>query len=287
MLPTLLLLLALFQIALPLFLFLIRDKLIFFPSNRPAPEEGLRWATGAAEIELVRIRRADGRLLAAYDARPKPAADLEQPVAIFFHGNAGNIASRVSLLEDFVVGTGTRTLLFDYSGYGGNAGSPSEKEVYRDGVAAYDHLIADGVPPERIVFYGESLGTAVALGVAEQRPCAGIVLQSGFASLSSLGLRIYPWLPLSALLVKGSFPSLERVKRLGTPLLVAHGTRDEVIPFAEGKKLHAAAPAGTEFLPVVGAGHNDFFGVAGPTYLQLVGNRFRSWARGGRSRGGS
>ena len=112
-------------------------------------------------------------------------------------------------------------------------------------------------------------------------PCAGVVLQSSFASLSSLALRIYPWLPLSAVLARGSFPNTKRVAELEVPVLVVHGTRDEIIPFAEGQKLYQAAPAGTEFLAVEGAGHNDFFEVAGDEYLRSLGERLRSWTGGG------
>ena len=277
MLPTLLVIFLFVEIGLPLVLFFLRDRVVFLPSARPAPEEGLRWLGARVEVELVRIPRADGRQLAAFDARPVTGFSPQGPVVIFFHGNAGNIAGRAPLLEDFVAGTRARTVLFDYSGYGGNEGSPSEKEARSDGVAVYDYLIAGGVPPERIVLYGESLGAAVALAVASQRECAGVVAQSPFSSLSSMALRVYPWMPLVALLARGAFPSVELVREMEVPLLIVHGTRDEIIPFAEGQRLHAAAPPDAEFLPVEGAGHNDFFAIAGPDYLELVGDRLRSW----------
>jgi fermentation-respiration switch protein FrsA (DUF1100 family) len=279
MLPTLLVMLVVVEVGLPLLLFLLRDRVVFVPSTRPAPEEGLRWLSGRTAVELVRIPRSDGRLLAAYDARPLSGSEVDGPVVIFFHGNAGNIASRAPLLEDFVAGTGARTVLFDYSGYGGNDGRPSEDEAHRDGLAVYDYLVAGGVPPERLVLYGESLGAAVALGVAVERECAGVVAQSAFSSLSSMALRAYPWLPLAALLTRGAFPSIERVREMDVPLLVAHGTRDGIIPFAEGERLHAAAEPSAEFVPVEGADHNDFFAVAGTEYLGLVGARLRRWTR--------
>jgi fermentation-respiration switch protein FrsA (DUF1100 family) len=202
------------------------------------------------------------------------------PIIIFFHGNAGNIGWRAPLLEQFVTGTGVRTVLFDYSGYGGNAGTPSEKEAYADGLAVYDFVAAQGVPPEQIVLYGESLGAAVALEVATRRSCAGVVAQSPFSSVSSFALRVYPWLPLTALLARGAFPSTDRVQEVDCPVLVVHGDQDEVIPFAEGLKLHRAAPAGTELITVKGAGHNDFFDIAGPEYLRTIGERVRSWTGG-------
>lgn len=275
---TLLALLLAVEVALPVAMALGRNRLIFFPSTAPDPEVGLAYFPPDVAARLVRIRRPDGRLLAAYDARPRGAADGEGPVVLFAHGNAGNLGHRASLLGFFVRHTGARTLLFEYSGYGGNDGTPSEEEIYRDGLAAYDHLVAEGVPPGRIVFYGESLGAAVALRVASERPVAGVVLQAPFTSLSSLARRLYPWLPLGAVLVRGAFPNAERVRHLTVPVLVVHGTEDEIIPFAEGRSLHAAAPAGSELLPIEGAGHNDLFEVGGEEYLRGLGERFRAWA---------
>lgn len=275
-LPILILILAV-EVALPILFFLGRDRLIFLPSVHPGPEEGLFWFRGGVDARVVRIERPDGRRLAAYDARPADADRERLPVVIFLHGNAGNIAHRAYLLDAFVRGTETRTVLIDYSGYGGNEGSPSEAEVYRDGLAAYDHIVSTGVAADRIVLYGESLGSAVALAVAADRPVAGIVVQSGFSTASSMALRIYPWMPLTALLARGSFPNLDRLQQISAPLLIVHGRRDKIVPFAEGKRLHSAAPAGTEFLAIEGAGHNDLFEVAGPDYLESLGEYFRAW----------
>lgn len=268
---------ALVEIALPLLLYAMRDRMIFFPSAYPGPEAGLAQLRGLAEVDLVRIRRPDGRELAAYDARPLGGAARHTPVILFFHGNAGNIAHRAPLLETFVAGTGVRTLLFDYSGYGGNRGTPSEAEVYEDGLAAWDHLAAAGVPAGRIVLYGESLGAAVAIEVARRRGCAGLIAQSTFSSVASFARRLYPWLPLTSVLARRAFPSADRLREIDAPLLVVHGDRDEIIPLAEGRELHRAAPEGTELLIVPGAGHNDFFVVAGPEYLRAVGDRARVW----------
>ncbi len=274
---TLLLLLLAVEVGLPVAMALGRNRLIFLPSAAPRAEGGMQHFPPDVEARLVRIRRPDGRMLAAYDARPRGLGGGDGPVVLFAHGNAGNLFYRASLLGFFVRHTGARTLLFEYSGYGGNGGTPSEEEVYRDGLAAYDHLTAEGVAPERIIFYGESLGGAVALTVASERPVAGVVLQAPFSSLSSLARRLYPWLPLGAVLVRGAFPNAEQVRQLTVPVLVVHGTQDEVIPFAEGRTLHAAAPAGAEFLPIEGAGHNDLFEVGGEEYLRGLGERFRGW----------
>jgi fermentation-respiration switch protein FrsA (DUF1100 family) len=278
MLTSLVLTLALAQIALPILLFVIRDRLIFLPAARPSPQEGLTLLRGRARVDQVEIRRSDGRVLAAYDAWPLQR-EAAAPVVLFLHGNGGNIGGRATLLEDFVAGTGLRTLMLDYSGYGGNAGSPSEDEAYEDATAALDWLAGQGVEEGSIVLYGESLGAAVALGVAERRDCAGVVAQSAFASLSSMALELYPWLPLVGLLARGSFPSERRARALEVPLLVVHGEVDRIVPVSQGRRLHAAAPPSTRLLIVEGAGHNDLFSSAGPDYLEDLGALFRSWGR--------
>jgi pimeloyl-ACP methyl ester carboxylesterase len=272
----LLLVLLFVEVALPLLIYLGRNHLIFFPSIQPSPEAGLSLLRGNATIDIVRIPRPDGRLLAAYDVQPR-GIEIGGPMVVFFHGNAGNIGSRAGLVESFATGTATRTLLVDYSGYGGNPGSPSEEEVYHDGLAVMDYLQASGIPSQNIVLYGESLGGAVAIYVASQRACAGLVVQSSFSSMSSMAFRIYPWLPLAGVLASGSFPNAQRISELEIPILVVHGDRDEIIPFEEGQKLHAAAPDTSQFLAIEGAGHNDFFAWAGDPYLRMLGERFSTW----------
>lgn len=265
-----------FQVALPLLLYAARNRLIFFPSPEPA-ERGLPALRGRVQTELVRIRRPDGRELAAFDARPLGETG-SGPVVLFCHGNAGNIAWRANTLASFVEGTGTRVLLFDYSGFGGNAGQPSEEEVYRDGLAAYDHLITIGVEPGRIVLYGESLGVAVGLYIASERSVAGVVAQSGFSSMASMAREIYPWLPLSAWLARDAFPNQRRIRQLQAPVLLVHGSADEILPLTEAQRLKTVASPGTELWTIPGAGHNNLFEVAGDAYLTRLGERFRRWS---------
>ena len=282
MLSPLILLILLVEIALPIILVIFRNHLIFFPSRDPLPAAGLSWVQEPSRIRIVSVIRPDGRALAAYDAVPRGWDPARGPVVLFFHGNAGNIALRAPILEAFAHGTGARVLLPDYSGYGGNEGRPSEDEVYRDGLAAYDHLIREeGVSPAQVVVYGESLGGAVAVEVAGRRQCAGVVLQSAFSSLSSMSLRVYPWVPLGSFLVRGRFPNSRKIETLASPVLIAHGKTDSIIPFSEGQKLHEAAPPGTELLVVDGAGHNDFFEIAGRPYLETLRDRFHTWVRRG------
>jgi uncharacterized protein len=267
---------ALFEIVLPVAMALGRNTFLFFPSDAPRPEARMQ-VFHELEASLVRIARPDGRRLAAYDVSTSTRRAAHAPVVLFLHGNGGNIAMRAEVVEHFVCFAGVRVLMPDYSGYGGNDGSPTEGEINADALAAFDHLVAAGVAPSRIVLYGESIGGAPALYVATQRKAAGVAVQSTFSSLSSMALRKFPWMPLAALFVSGSFPSADRIATLEMPVLVVHGRSDSIVPFAEGERLFAAAKPGAEFLPIDGADHNDLFDIAGEDYLRSLGERFRRW----------
>jgi fermentation-respiration switch protein FrsA (DUF1100 family) len=261
------------EIGVPVLLACFRNRLLFFPSDSPRPEAAV-WRKDVPG-RLVRVVRPDGRSLAAYDVAPRNLPE-GAPVVLFLHGNAGNIAMRASLASEFAETAGVRVLMPDYSGYGGNDGSPSEDEINVDSLAAFDHLVADGVPARRIVVFGESIGGAPAIYVATQRPVAGLATQSTFSSLPSMALRLYGWMPLGAVFVGGAFPSADRLAHLDVPMLIVHGRNDRIVPFDEGERLHAAQPK-AEFLPVDGADHNDLFDIAGDDYLRGLGERFRTW----------
>jgi uncharacterized protein len=270
--------LVLVQVVVPLCLALFRNRLIYYPYATPRPEEGLAQLAQhrAVDARLVHVVRPDGRRLAAYDVRPRGAGP-DLPVVLFLHGNAGNIALRAPLVARFAEVTGARVLMPDYSGFGGNPGRPSEGELRADALAAYEHLVREGVPGGRVVLFGESVGGAPALWLATQREVAGVVVQSGFASLSSMALRVYPWMPLAALLVRGTYANVARVAEVTAPVLLVHGADDRITPVSESRKLLAAAPPGTELLEVPDADHNDMFAVGGRAYLEALGERFRRW----------
>ncbi|MBL8899144.1 MAG: alpha/beta fold hydrolase [Planctomycetes bacterium] len=268
-------LLAVVEIGFPLALWLVRDRLVFVPDAEPTARSRAPIVERAGGA-LVQVRRPDGRLLAAYEIPPLELED-SAPVVLFLHGNAGNLALRAELAVWLARGLRVRLFMLDYSGYGENAGVPSEAELERDALAAYDHLRAAGHAATQIVLFGESLGGALALAVATQRPCAGLIVQSSVTSLTAMARAKFPWLPLAALLARGAFPSEARARALRCPLLVVHGTRDELVPFAHGERLCAAAGAQAELLAIEGAGHNDVFERAGAGYLAELGRRLRGW----------
>ena len=149
-------------------------------------------------------------------------------------------------------------LLAEYRGYGGNPGTPSEEGFYADGRAALDFLAAREVPAARIVLYGESLGTGVAVQLALERRVGAVVLEAPFTSAVDVGADIYPFLPVR-LLARDRFDSIAKIAAIGAPLLVLHGEADKVVPVRFGRALLAAARQPKEGVFVPGAGHADLY----------------------------
>lgn len=218
--------------------------------------------------DFVRLATADGDTVAALHL-PNPRAEF---TVLFVHGNAEDVGWSRPYFEE-LRRAGFSVLAFDYPGYGISTGRPSESGAYRAAEAAYAHLTGTlGIPPERIIVHGRSLGGAVAVDLVRSRPAAGLVLESTFTSTAAvLPLRIVPF---------DRFATLPKLRNVRVPTLVIHGTRDEVIPFAHGERILAALTGPKEAFWVEGAGHNDLAMVAGERYWQ----RLRAFAEGLRGR---
>ena len=204
------------------------------------------------------------------------------PTVIYFHGNGGNISYLGWLARDLSA-RGFDVLLFDYKGYGRSGGaSPDERSVYEDADAAYDYVVnARGVPPERVVLYGQSLGTAAAVDLASRRPCAALVLESGLSSAADMAALILPFVPRPLFrFTRNRFDSARKLAGVTRPVLVAHGDRDEVIPAEQGRALYEAAREPKRLVVVPGAGHNDLVAAGGGAYLDEVASFMRAAAGG-------
>ncbi|HVO24556.1 MAG TPA: alpha/beta hydrolase [Candidatus Margulisiibacteriota bacterium] len=223
------------------------ERLIFQPDRDvPLPPRGVeeRW-----------MRTADGVRLHAWYAGDAGAA----PTLLWSHGNGGNIAGRADVLLALAA-HGLNVLAYDYRGYGKSEGSPTEAGVYLDAQAVYDSERRRGTPPQRIVAFGESLGGAVSVQLARTRPCAGVAVVSTFTTMRDVARAHFGAL---GLLSGGRFNSLAHVAKLSVPIFVAHGDRDEIVPFALGKQLFNAAAQPKRFFRAKGAHHNDVFAAAG------------------------
>ena len=251
-----------------LMLGLLVDGLIF----QPSPGADMRPSQLGLVGEDVFLVTSDGVKIHAFF--------LESPGAsralLFLHGNAGNPSHRLPNAAE-LVRLGTHVLLLDYRGYGLSEGRPSEQGVYADARAGLAHLVETrDIPEQRIVLFGRSLGGAVAVDLAQNRPLAGVILESTFTSIASVarGTLFAPFSPL----VRGRFASDRKIGAIRAPLLFFHGDRDGIIPFSEGERLFQAAPEPKSFETIAGAGHNDTTMVGGRAYFQRIGDFLREVA---------
>lgn len=239
-----------------------QDRLVYFPEPGPV---GLPVAVGGPVGRRVTIPTGDGLDLVAWAFDPPPGVSAPRWVLVL-HGNAGNIATPGRPEHDRQLhGLGLGVLAPDYRGYGDSEGAPSEAGLYRDARAGYDYLRDSlAVPAERIVIYGHSLGSAVAIQLATTVEAEGLIVEGAFTSVPDRGAELYPLLPVR-LLARNQFPSLERIGQVRMPLLVIHGREDETIPIAHGRRLFARAAEPKTFLEVDGA-HDDAYEVGAAGY---------------------
>jgi fermentation-respiration switch protein FrsA (DUF1100 family) len=250
-------------IALFVFLWAVQRRLMYFPMGEVLEPASV----GVTRVELVTFPTSDGLRLHGwfFPAPPSPA----RFTIVVFNGNAGNRSYRAPLATALQE-RGHAVLLFDYRGYGGNPGTPTESGLKEDARAARAFIIGrPDVDPERVVYFGESLGTGVAVTLAAEHPPAALVLRSPFMSMVDVGRMHYPIVPVRWLL-RDRYDSGERIARIRSPLLVIAGDRDGVIPLEQSRRLYDAAPSPKKLLIVPGADHNDAALLAGDEMIAAV-----------------
>jgi fermentation-respiration switch protein FrsA (DUF1100 family) len=237
--------------------------LIYFPDGAP-PSPAV---VGLPTAELVAFTTSDGLRLEGWFVPPQSPASGD--TIIVFNGNAGNRAHRAALAAAFAA-RGMACLLFDYRGYGGNPGLPSERGLTKDARAARA-AVADrpDVDPARIVYFGESLGAAVAARLAAEHPPAALILRSPFSSLADVGAYHYPVLPVRWLL-RDRYPVAEIVRQVQAPLLVVAGEDDRIVPPGSSEVVYEAAAGPKRIRLIPGADHNDEALADGPALLTAV-----------------
>jgi hypothetical protein len=228
-------------------LYLFQRQLLYLP-DRTRPELVGLDKLGVRETMLS---TEDGLSLFSWYLPPRPG----QPVIAYFHGNGGHIGYRIERLlrfarQEFGV------LMLEYRGYGSNPGTPSEAGFYADGRAALAFLEREGVAPNRLVLYGESLGSGVAVQLATQHDIAALILEAPPTSVAEVAQCHFPYVPATRL-VTDRFDSLSRIGKVRAPILVLHGENDRVVPIRFGRALFNAAPEPKEGWFVPDAGHED------------------------------
>lgn len=228
----------------------LQRRLIYFPDSSPVPPAG-RVIDGARDVTL---HTSDGLELGAWFVPAGGDAQLDLAV-LLAPGNGGNRAGRAGLARE-LSRRGLAVLLMDYRGYAGNPGSPSEEGLSADADAAVQALTELGFPPNRTIYFGESLGTGVAAALQARTPPAGLVLRSPFTELADVGARHFPWLPVR-LVLRDRFEVIQRVASSSVPTTVIYGDRDSVVPPQLSARVADAAPVLVERIVLPGADHND------------------------------
>lgn len=229
-------------------------SLMYHPGGPIGPPD----VYGVGEMSELSLKNDAGHTLISWYAAPKP----DQPVLVFFHGNAGTIGDRAQKIRPYL-NTGFGVILAGYRGFGGNPGSPSETGLYNDAVTILTHLKAIGIPPERWVLYGESLGTGVATEMAYRYAVSGmsvgaLVLEAPFTSMGDAAAVHYPYIP-TRLLVRDKYDSIAKIDAINTSLMIVHGAADRTVPQKLGRRLFDAAKKPKSSLWLDRAGHNDLY----------------------------
>jgi fermentation-respiration switch protein FrsA (DUF1100 family) len=227
----------------------VERKIVFHPAKYPAGN----WKPEDLGAEDAWFEAEGGpKLHGWFVEHPRPRA-----VALFCHGNAGNITVLADSLRILNVRHRLSVLTFDYRGYGRSGGKPSEAGILADARAARRWLAERTHTPEKdIILMGQSLGGAVAVDLAAADGARALVLASTFTSLPDVAASTMPWL-LPHWNMTLRFDSAAKITKYSGPVLISHGEADEIIPFAQGKKLYEAAPGTKRFYPEPGAKHND------------------------------
>jgi uncharacterized protein len=241
---------------------LLQRRLIYFPQTGSPVPPAAQVLPSARDVTL---QTADGLRLGAWYV---PAGHRAMTVLVA-NGNAGDRSMRAPLAAA-LADAGLGVLLFDYRGYGGNAGRPTEEGLALDVRAAHAHLVQEAdVPPERLLYYGESLGAAVITELAAEHPPAGLVLRSPFTDLAAAGLAHYPHLPVRVLL-RDRYPLADRLRRISVPTTVVYGSGDRVIPPALSRAVAEAAARPVQVVEVPRADHNDRALLNGPALVRAT-----------------
>ena len=249
--------------ALALLVRLLENRLTFYPWREfeSLPEDfGL-------EYEEIRLCPAAGDTIHGWYFRPR---ETDSPVLLLCHGNAGNISHRLEWLAPFVE-AGLGAVLFDYRGYGLSSGKPGEIAFREDALAVWDFLTRQkGIPPRDLVVIGRSLGGAPASWLAGERESRCLVLEGVFGQGKEMAAKLFGFLPVH-LVMRNRWALAEYLKRVRVPVLIIHGTRDEVVPFRLGERLAAQCdPSRVAFWPVEGGGHLDLHQLLGEEYYRRI-----------------
>lgn len=237
------------------------DREFIYHPDRPIPATP---EAAGLPYEDVYYKTADGIRLNGWFV-PAPGST---EILIWFHGNAGNIGHRVENIRRMHDALGVSIFIFDYREYGRSEGSVSEAGTYEDARASLEFLKSrTGLSSDRILYFGRSLGSAVAVELALESPPRALILESPMTSIRDMARVVLPYLP-TGFLIQTEYDSISKIGKIHRPVFILHGDRDDVVPFEQGRRLFGAANEPKFFYAIPGASHNDTYLVGGKLYWE-------------------
>ena len=210
-------------------------KLLYYPLSPPTFTKDISGDGLIHKFETISFETSDNLNLKGW----YHFKSLEKKTILFFHGNASNLDNRIYKLN-LLGNLDVNFLIIAWRGYSGNPGKPSEAGLYQDSLGALKWLNKKGISNEKIILYGESLGTAVATEIGQNKKFAGIILESPFTSMIEMGKKYYPIFPVK-LLIKDKYETKKKIKNIKFPILIMHGKKDKLVPFNMGNELYNLA----------------------------------------------
>ena len=231
-------------------LYLFQRKLTFNKSGKPNKPQYYE----LLNVSEVYIQVSKSIKLLAWLSKPKK----NKPIIIYFHGNSLDIGERAYRIKKYI-DEGYGIFLPAYRGFSGNKGHPSEKNLYNDSKKIVEWLINKfSINKKQIVLYGESLGTAVAVELAQYQDYKAVILESPFTSVAEVAQKMYPIYPVKYL-IWDKFDNVSKINNLISPILFIHGKKDEIVPFKLGKKLYEKCKVKKNYLYIDEAMHNNLY----------------------------
>jgi len=213
------------------YLFFFQRNLLYLPNENNYSGDKIK-----VDIEEVQIKTSDNINLLGWFHKK----DLNKfKTIVYFHGNAGKLENRIHKLNHFK-DMDINFLIISWRGFSKNSGKPTEQGLYKDGKSAIDWLKNMGLDDKDIILYGESLGTGIAIEIAQNKNFAGLILETPFTSMIDAAKNVYPYIPVG-LLLKDRYENDKKIKNINIPLLVMHGEEDQIIPYKMGKKIYEIA----------------------------------------------
>ena len=237
-------------VALVCLVFIFQRNLMYHPIKTLATPE----AIGLSNVQEIFTTASDGVKLQVWTKQAKS----DFPTIVYFHGNAGDLADRAAKFSTFI-DAGFGLVAVSYRGYGKSDGFPTEQGIYNDARAAIDYARTElKIAQKQLIYFGESLGTGVAVQMASERPPALLMLEAAYTSVETRSAELYPFIIGVRKLVLDKYNSLAKIANVHAPLLMIHGTIDPVIPLSHGKKLFAAANEPKNLVIYQGVHHVDY-----------------------------